>query len=95
MVDDEQDICDNVVRASRENGLAMEYALSGREALAKITAAHETQQEFNLVLLDWKMPDMDGLETARHIREKIPSNIPISVSYTHLDVYKRQIYARL
>lgn len=79
VVDDEQDICDNVVRASRENGLAMEYALSGREALAKITAAHETQQEFNLVLLDWKMPDMDGLETARHIREKIPSNIPILI----------------
>lgn len=79
VVDDEQDICDNVVRASCENGLPMEYALSGREALAKITAAHETQQEFNLVLLDWKMPDMDGLETARHIREKIPSNIPILI----------------
>ena len=79
VVDDEQEICDNVVRASCENGLPMEYALSGREALAKIAAAHEAQQEFNLVLLDWKMPDMDGLETARHIREKIPSNIPILI----------------
>ncbi len=79
VVDDEQDICDNVVRASCESGLPMEYALSGREALAKITAAREAQQEFNLVLLDWKMPDMDGLETARHIREEIPDDIPILI----------------
>lgn len=79
VVDDEEDICRSVVRASEESGLPMEYALSGSEALVRMTEAREARKAFDLVLLDWKMPGMDGLETARRIRKEIPGDIPILI----------------
>lgn len=49
-------------------GMAVEAVPSGREALAALRAASAREEAFALVLMDWRMPDMDGLETARHIR---------------------------
>lgn len=50
-------------------GLEVETALSGKLALEKIEAAHRTQTCFDAVLIDWQMPDIDGLEVARRLRE--------------------------
>ena len=49
-------------------GMVVEAVSSGREALATLRAASAHDAPFALVLMDWRMPDMDGLETARHIR---------------------------
>ena len=50
-------------------GLHVETALSGKLALEKIEAAHRTQTCFDAVLIDWQMPDVDGLEVAKRLRE--------------------------
>jgi PAS domain S-box-containing protein len=50
-------------------GMDVDIALSGREALDKINQAECRQNCFDAVLLDWHMPDIDGLDVARQLRE--------------------------
>ena len=45
-----------------------EWVLSGREAVERCYVRHELKDDYFAVILDWKMPDMDGIETARQIR---------------------------
>lgn len=77
VVDDDEAICVNVVRAMEDTGVSVLYALSGDSALQQIGQAHQDRAAFDLVLLDWKMPNMDGIQTARNIRAMIPEHIPI------------------
>ena len=53
-----------------ETGIKAEICLSGQEALQMLEVGHTKHEPYNLVLLDWKMPQMDGLETAREIRRR-------------------------
>ncbi len=57
----------------------MSYALSGADAVAAVAAARESGKPFDLVLLDWKMPEMDGVETAKRIRAIVGKAMPIMV----------------
>ena len=61
-------------------GAAAEQAHSGAEALEKITRRHESGKDYSIVILDWKMPDMDGIETIRRIRAETDNEIPVLVS---------------
>lgn len=66
-----------------EFGLPCETAASGPEALQRLQAASQAMQPFELVLMDWKMPGMDGLETAQHIRSHTDlSHIPAILMVT-------------
>lgn len=77
VVDDDENICTNVVRAMEGTGVLMQYALGGGNAIREIGQAHQEGVLFDLVLLDWKMPGMDGIQTAREIRAMLPEHIPI------------------
>ena len=50
-----------------------------QEAVERCYARHELKDDYFAVILDWKMPDMDGIETARQIRKRIGKEIPIIV----------------
>lgn len=75
VVDDEQDICNFVKNFFEERGLEVLTASNGEEALA--IAENE---EPLLVLLDIRMPRMDGIETLRCIKKKRPKDRVIMVS---------------
>ena len=79
IVDDEEDICLNIKDLMSDTGVEISYALTGKQAVQMVYEACDKSQDFNIVLLDWKMPGMDGLETAKRIREKVGQNIPILV----------------
>ncbi len=77
VVDDDEEICRNVAHTMRETGVVVEYATGGMTAIQMIGDARQADKPYDLVLLDWKMPDLDGLETARLIRKNYPEKIPI------------------
>ena len=54
-----------------------EWCLSGEEAVRRVRNRHEIDDGYFAVILDWKMPDMDGVATARAIRDTVGPGIPI------------------
>lgn len=55
-----------------DTGVSMEYATSGLSAIQMVQALHEKDNDYNPVLLDWKMPEMDSIKAARRIRQILP-----------------------
>ena len=70
VVDDEEIAAEHARLVLDEVGIKADISLSGREALDMLDIAHTKLTPYNLVLLDWKMPEMDGLEVARQIRAR-------------------------
>ncbi|MBQ6594585.1 MAG: response regulator [Clostridia bacterium] len=58
-------------------GAAVEQARGGEDALGMIVRRHEAGRDYRVVIIDWKMPDMDGIETIRRIRAEVGAAIPI------------------
>jgi two-component system OmpR family response regulator len=65
VVDDEPSIVDAVATALRYEGYDVEEAATGRDALEAVI-----RQEPNLVVLDWMLPDIEGIEVGRRLRER-------------------------
>ena len=79
VVDDDRIICESAAEILDELGMRSSWALSGREAVGRVVAAHEAKDDFFSVILDWKMPEMDGLETLKVIRKKLGMDVPIII----------------
>ena len=79
VVDDDQTCCESTVETLREIGIAGEWVLTGREAVERCAARHETGRDYFAVILDWKMPEMDGIATARKIRECVGVDVTIII----------------
>ena len=88
VVDDEEDVCIGIQELMADTGVDVSYATNGKRAVEMVCESKEKDEPFDIVLLDWKMPDMDGLETARQIRKKVGNEIPIMVltSYSFEDI---------
>jgi CheY-like chemotaxis protein len=56
-----------------------EYVLDGDEAIDRIEKARVEKEDFSVIILDWKMPGKDGIETAREIRRRMGEEIPIII----------------
>lgn len=79
VADDDKYACEAACQILDELGMKSEWVLSGRAAVARVREAHEEKEDFFAVILDWKMPDMDGVETAREIRGKVGPDVPIII----------------
>ncbi len=77
IADDDPILLDTAADTLESLGIRAERANSGREALEMIRRRHETGKDYDVVILDWKMPDMDGFETTRLIRAEVGAGIPI------------------
>ncbi|MER2150158.1 MAG: response regulator [Candidatus Limivicinus sp.] len=77
IVDDDEILLETAVDTLESLGVKADHAGSGPEALGMIKHRHETGQDYRVVILDWKMPDVDGIETIRRIRAEADSKIPI------------------
>ncbi len=77
VVDDNELLCVSAAANLKELGVQADYALSGKEAISIIEDYHKKNDDYHCVLIDWKMPDMDGLETIRRIRERVGEKLPV------------------
>ncbi len=77
IVDDDEILLETAVDTLESLGLTADHAGSGLEALGMIAHRHETGRDYSVVIIDWKMPDLDGIETVRRIRTEVDAATPI------------------
>ena len=79
VIDDDPIACEHAKLVLEKAGIAAELAYSGREAVEKVRLRHARRAPYNLILVDWKMPEMDGVETTRKIRKIVGNESAIII----------------
>ncbi len=79
VADDDFNTCASVTRMLGKIGMRAEWTTSGKEAVLRAQLALETDDEFSAYIIDWIMPDMNGIETVRRIRAIIGDSKPIII----------------
>ena len=88
VVDDDVSACQNVAKMLRDTGMRSEWCTSGKEAVIRTEEAVRIGELFKVYVIDWMMPDMNGIETTRRIRQVVGDEVPIIVltSYDWSDI---------
>ena len=88
IIDDDPVACEHAKLVLEKVGISAEVAESGKQALEMVSLRQTRRDPYNLILVDWKMPEMDGIETTRRIREIVhdDSAIIILTAYSWDDV---------
>ena len=88
IVDDDPILLETAADTLKSLGVTADCAESASKALEMITHRHETEQDYRIVILDWKMPDIDGIEMTRRIRSTVSPDIPILLisAYDRTDI---------
>ena len=91
IVDDDEVLLETAVDTLESLGLKVDKASSGLEAIDLIKQKHEKASDYKVVIIDLKMPDLDGVETIRRIRQELKSNIPTLLvsAYDWSDIEKK------
>ena len=79
VADDEEDICLAIRTMMHDTGVDVCCVNNGADAVERAVSACRNGEGFQVILLDWKMPGLNGVETARKIREEIGKDVPILV----------------
>ena len=87
-IDDDPVACEHAKLVLGRIGIACDTALTGAEAVEMVRMRHARRNDFHLILVDWRMPEMDGIETTRQIRAIVGNEIPVIIltSYNWDDV---------
>ena len=78
VVDDDFNTCDSVTKMLVRVGMRSEWTLSGREAVLRARQSMELGDAFHAYIIDWRLPDMNGIEVTRQIRS-LDDNTPIII----------------
>lgn len=79
VVDDDFNTCDSVSKMLKQIGLRSEWTTSGREAAYRAKAAYEEGDSYHTYIIDWQMPELSGVETAKKIRKAVGDEAPIII----------------
>ena len=94
VVDDDYDTCEHACLLLDKMGLRTRWVLSGAEAVKVVQESHVSGDGYDVCFIDWKMPDMDGVETARSIRRIVgPDTLVIIMSaydWTEIEARARE-----
>ena len=88
VIDDDRIACEHAQVILGQVGISCEMVTSGKEALEMVRMRHTRRDDYKLILVDWKMPEMDGVETTRAIRAIVGPDTPIIIltSYNWDDI---------
>jgi CheY-like chemotaxis protein len=79
VADDDEICCESACDILKEIGMKPEWVLNGKAAVGRVIESHESGNDFFAVILDWKMPEMNGVETTRAIRRAVGDDVPIII----------------
>ncbi len=79
IVDDDINTCQSVSKMLREIEMRPDWSTSGKEAIIRAKEAYEIADEYKVFIIDYLMPDMNGIEAVRQVRRVIGDEIPIIV----------------
>ena len=95
IIDDDPIACEHAKLVLERVGISSETTLSGKEAIEMVRLRQARRTPYNLILIDWKMPEMDGVEVTRQIRSIVGSEsaIIILTAYKWDDVIEEALEA--
>lgn len=90
VADDDTDTCLSICSMLREIGMRPDWTNYGKEAVIRAKDALDHADEFQVYIIDWQMPDLNGIETVRRIRKVIGDSVPIIIltAYDWSDIEK-------
>ncbi len=90
MIDDDIVACNQAKLVLSQIGISAEAVQSGKAAVEAVKLSQARQEPFNLIIVDWQMPEMDGLETTRQIRSAIGKDTAIIIltAYNWDDIFE-------
>lgn len=77
--DDDRDSCIHTSLLLKNLGIVSDWVLTGEECVEKVREAHKTGEDYDVCFIDWKIPDIDGLEVTRRIRDLVGSATTIVI----------------
>ena len=84
VVDDDFNTCDSVTKMLVKVGMRAEWTLSGKEAVLRARQSIEMSDVYHAYIIDWRLPDMNGIEVTRQIRS-LHDDTPIIIILTAYD----------
>lgn len=95
VIDDDPIACDHAKLVLEKTGISAETAHSGKEALEMIKVKVARREPYNLIIIDWQMPEMDGVEVTRQIRKILGDETAIIIltAYNWDDITNEAIEA--
>lgn len=79
LVDDDEQLCRETAEKLKELTIQCDWAVDGRTAIHMVEERHNRQDAYQIVLLDWRMEGMNGIETARELRHRFGDEMPILI----------------
>lgn len=79
VVDDDFDTCDSVSFMLGQLGMRAEWTLSGKEAVLRTRQAYTRGDSYGVYIIDWLLPDMNGIEVTRRIRKEMGEDVSVIV----------------
>lgn len=79
VVDDDIVSCESTVETLKEIGIVGEWVTTGKEAIRRTFERHDRNEDYFAIIMDWKLPEMDGIETTRQIRKRVGRDVTIIV----------------
>lgn len=77
VVDDDEFLCKSTSDTLKTMGIHAEWALSGEQGINMALQRHKMHDDYQIIMLDWKLPGMNGLEVARKLRHYLGDDVPI------------------
>ena len=77
VVDDDTSACMSISKMLRSIGMRSEWCVSGKEAVIRTEESMQIGDLFKVYIIDWQIPDMNGVEVARRIRQIVGEEAPI------------------
>ncbi len=79
VVDDDITVCEQTKATLEKMGLKSEFVDSGQKAVDNVIKRKQDNKTYDIILIDWKMPQMDGIETSRRIRQIVGPDVTIII----------------